>query len=101
MTAAPNLEALRKRYQPDYQPVCGGCGQLMRCILWRVFKCDGKVKIGRRWADCPAPEQWERPNEQTRREMLAVLDQLASQQVRRRSGARRMQPAAEQLRLIA
>lgn len=71
-----DLTAIRTRYQDDYQPVCSGCGQPMRCILWRVFKCDGKVKAGRHWQDCPAPEQWERPNEQTRREVRGLLDLL-------------------------
>lgn len=74
-----DIATLRTRYQDDYQPICGGCGQVMRCILWRVFKCDGKVKVGRRWQDCPAPEQWERPSQQTRREVLGLIEQLATE----------------------
>lgn len=96
-----NLDAIRARYQASYQPVCGGCGQPMRCILWRVFRCDGEAKIGRRWVKCPAPEQWERPNDLARRDVLALLDQLEQALAGKRPGRRAGQSAAEQLRLIA
>lgn len=96
-----DLDALRARYQPSYQPICGGCSQPMRCILWRVFRCDGEAKIGRRWVKCPAPEQWERPNDLARRDVLALLDQLEQALAGKRS-RRVVEPAtAAQMRLIA
>lgn len=67
---------LRASTDPDFRPTCSTCGSPMLAILYRVFKCPGSFKNGRRWEKCPNPEQWEMPNKQLRGVLLGLLDQV-------------------------
>jgi hypothetical protein len=73
-----SLATIRARYQPDYRPICDGCGQPMEGIVYGFSRCRGRVKIGRRWETCPAPRSFEHPPAQARADVLMLIEALES-----------------------